>query len=201
MKTLLLTGFEPFLTFSINPTEQIVKELDGLVIGDYKINSTVLPVDFEKAGVELLELITEVKPNAIISLGLAGGRFKVTPERIAININDGEKDNKGNIRMDEPIEANGEAAYMSTLPIRKMVDSLISSGLPAEISNTAGTYLCNHVMYTTLHYAATNKLTIPAGFIPIPASHALAIEHGKVPSWSHENLKRAVTLCVKTLSE
>lgn len=201
MKTLLLTGFEPFLTFSINPTEQIVKELDGLVIGDYKINSKVLPVDFEKAGVELLELITEVKPNAIISLGLAGGRFKVTPERIAININDGEKDNKGNIRMDEPIEANGEAAYMSTLPIRKMVDSLISSGLPAEISNTAGTYLCNHVMYTTLHYAATNKLTIPAGFIHIPASHALAIEHGKVPSWSHEDLKRAVTLCVKTLSE
>src|SRR5690606_30649628 len=120
MKTLLLTGFEPFLTFSINPTEQIVKELDGLVIVDYKINSKVLPVDFEKAGVELLELITKVKPDAIISLGLAGGRFKVTPERIAININDGEKDNKGNIRMDEQIEANGEAAYMSTLPIRKM---------------------------------------------------------------------------------
>ena len=200
MKKLLLTGFEPFLSFTINPTEQIVKELDGEKVGDFIISSKILPVDFEEAGERLLDLIEENNPDAVISLGLAGGRYKVTPERIAINISDGEKDNKGNARMDEPIQAGGMDAYLTTLPVRRMVDCLKEAGLPAEISNTAGTYLCNHVMYRALHHAAENKLKMPAGFIHIPASHQLAIEHGRIPSWSHDDLKRAITICIETLS-
>lgn len=201
MKKLLLTGFEPFLNFKINPTETIVKDLHEQVIGDYTIVSKVLPVDFEKAGKLLIEYTEEIQPNAIISLGLAGGRYKITPERIAININDGEKDNQGNIRQDELIYESGSDGYFSTLPIRKMVERLTQFGLPAEISNSAGTYLCNHVMYTALHYGRVNQLHIPIGFIHIPASHELAIEHGKIPSWSYDDLKRGVTICIETLSE
>ncbi|TKC16333.1 pyroglutamyl-peptidase I [Robertmurraya kyonggiensis] len=197
MKSLLLTGFEPFLNFTINPTMRIVEELHGQEIGDYKIHSEVLPVDFEVAGKKLIEHIDKIQPDALISLGLAGGRYKITPERIAININDGAPDNNGNVRVDETIQTEGSEAYMSTLPIRAMVNRLLEEGLPAEISNTAGTYLCNHVMYQGLHYTKN----IPSGFIHIPASHELAIQHGKIPSWSHEDLKKGIIACIEVLSE
>ncbi|WP_019155329.1 pyroglutamyl-peptidase I [Robertmurraya massiliosenegalensis] len=201
MKTLLLTGFEPFLSYTINPTMRIVEELHGQVVGNYKIHSEVLPVDFRKAGENLLEQIDKVKPDALISLGLAAGRYKLTPERIAINVNDGESDNSGNVLEDEVIQAEGQDAYMSTLPIRDMVNRLKEVGLPAEISNTAGTYLCNHVMYQGLHYAKTHQTHMPSGFIHMPASHELALQHGRIPSWSHDDLKRGMITCIKVLSK
>lgn len=201
MKTLLLTGFEPFLNFTINPTMRIVEELHEQVIGDYKIHSEVLPVDFRESGKQFLEQIESVKPDAIISLGLAGGRYKITPERIAINVNDGASDNSGNVLIDEPIHEEGADAYLTTLPVRAMVNRLLEEGFPAAISNSAGTYLCNHVMYTGLHYARTQNLNLKSGFIHIPASHELAIQHGKIPSWSHEDLKRGIISCIKVLSE
>lgn len=201
MKTLLLTGFEPFLNFTINPTMRIVEELHGQQINEYKIHSEVLPVDFRKAGALLVEHIENVKPNVVLSLGLAGGRYKITPERIAINVNDGDSDNSGNVLVDELINFDGAAAYMSTLPIRAMVNRLLEEGLPAEISNTAGTYLCNHIMYQGLDYAETHNQNIKCGFIHIPASHDLAIQHGKIPSWSHDDLKRGIVTCIEVLSE
>ncbi|MEQ2527290.1 pyroglutamyl-peptidase I [Robertmurraya yapensis] len=201
MKTLLLTGFEPFLNFTINPTMRIVEELHNQEIGEYKIHSEVLPVDFEVAGKKLIEHIDKIQPDAVISLGLAGGRYKITPERIAININDGAPDNNGNVRVDETIQSDGPEAYMSTLPVRAMVNQLLKEGLPAEVSNTAGTYLCNHVMYQGLHYAKKYNKNTPSGFIHIPASHELAIQHGKIPSWSHDDLKKAIVTCIKVLSE
>ncbi|MDX8047328.1 pyroglutamyl-peptidase I [Gracilibacillus sp. S3-1-1] len=200
-KKLLLTGFEPFLDFSINPTMKIAEELDGTTIRDYTIASHILSVDFHKAGNQLLQLIEVEKPDAIISLGLAGGRYKVTPERIAINVNDGPIDNQGHEPDNEVIWNDGADGLFSTLPISNMVKQLKEQGLPADISNTAGTYLCNHVMYQALHYTKKNNLTFPAGFIHIPASHELAIEHGKIPSWNHDDLKRAVTICIGTLSD
>ncbi|CEI81632.1 Pyrrolidone-carboxylate peptidase [Oceanobacillus oncorhynchi] len=199
-KKLLLTGFEPFLDFSVNPTKKIAGELNGAVMGDYTVISHVLSVDFRKAGKQLLQLIEETKPDAIILLGLAGGRFKVNPERIAINVNDGPRDNQGYKPENEVIQEDGADGLFSTLPISRMVEQLQAQGLPAEISNTAGTYLCNHVMYQALHYAKANNRHLPAGFIHLPASHELAIEHGKIPSWSHDDLKRAVIICIETLS-
>ncbi|WP_368901860.1 pyroglutamyl-peptidase I [Oceanobacillus oncorhynchi] len=199
-KKLLLTGFEPFLDFSVNPTKKIAGELNGAVIDDYTVISHVLSVDFRKAGKQLLQLIEETKPDAIILLGLAGGRFKVNPERIAINVNDGPMDNQGYKPENEVIQEDGADGLFSTLPISRMVEQLQAQELPAEISNTAGTYLCNHVMYQALHYAKTNNCYLPAGFIHLPASHELAIEHGKIPSWSHDDLKRAVIICIEALS-
>jgi pyroglutamyl-peptidase len=201
MKTLLLTGFEPFLNFTINPTMRIVDELTGMEISGYKIHGEILSVDFKRAGIQLLEHLEKIKPDAVISLGLAGGRYKMSPERIAINVNDGEPDNSGNVPVDEAIQPNGADGYMTTLPIRAMVNQLQKESLPAEVSNTAGTYLCNHVMYQSLHYAKTRNKKMPSGFIHMPASHELAIQHGKIPSWSHEDLKRGVYTCIQVLAE
>lgn len=199
MKTLLLTGFEPFLNFPVNPTQKIVDELHGKEIGGYRIHSEVLPVDFSISGDRVISHIENIKPDAVVSLGLSGGRFKITPERIAINVNDGAKDNSGHAPVDEPIVDGGADGYFTNMPIRKMVDALKGAGLPAEISNTAGAYLCNHVMYRVLHFVNAQRLDMLAGFIHIPASHELAVEHGRVPSWSHEDLKRAIVMCIETL--
>lgn len=199
MKRLLLTGFEPFLNYPVNPTARIVEELHGLEIGKYQIHSEVLPVDFSVSGDRIISHIENVKPDAVLSLGLSGGRFKITPERIAINVNDGAKDNSGHAPVDEPIVDGGADGYFTNMPIRKMVDALKGAGLPAEISNTAGAYLCNHVMYRVLHFVNAQRPDMLAGFIHIPASHELAVEHGRVPSWSHEDLKRAIVMCIETL--
>lgn len=199
-KTLLLTGFEPFLSFTVNPTMKIVEELNGQTIGDYQIVGSTMTVDFKSSGNQLISLIEEFHPDAVISLGLAGGRSKITPERIAVNIKDGAADNEGHTPVDEVIHSDGPAAYLSTLPIRSMVDKLNESGFPASISNTAGTYLCNNVMYEGLHKIHTSNLNIPSGFIHIPASHELAIQHGNIPSWSHDDLKQAISICIAELS-
>ena len=199
MKTLLLTGFEPFLTFPINPTNDIVKQLDGEVIGGYKIISLTLPVDYKESEKRILQAIDEVEPDAVMSLGLAAGRFKITPERIAINIKDGAADNQGVTLQDQAIVNRGNDAYFTTLPIRKMVERLKEEGLPAEISNSAGTYLCNNVMYAVLHHWSKGEKL--AGFIHIPASHELAILEGKVPSWSLADLTRAIRICIETLAD
>ncbi|MEK3980045.1 pyroglutamyl-peptidase I [Psychrobacillus sp. FSL K6-2836] len=201
MKKLLLTGFEPFLSFTVNPTMKIVEELDGKTIGEYEVISRVLSVDFAKSGAQLIHQLEEIKPDAVMSLGLAGGRYKITPERIAINVKDGAADNQGHTPLDETIQLDGEPGYFSTLPVRSMVDELIKEGLPATISNTAGTYLCNNVMYEALHYAKMNNLDMPTGFIHIPASHELAIQHGKIPSWSHADLKRGIEICIAVLGK
>ena len=200
MKTLLLTGFEPFLNFTVNPTMKIVEELNGTVIGNYIIHSEVLTVDFQTSGEQLLAHIETIQPDAVLSLGLAGGRYKMTPERIAINVKDGEPDNNGNKPVDEVIRAQGAAGYMSTLPVRAMVDRLLAEGYPAEISNSAGTYLCNNVMYEGLYYAATQRPAMKSGFLHIPASHELGIQHGRIASWSHEDLKKGVAVCIEVLS-
>lgn len=201
MKKLLLTGFEPFLSFTLNPTMKIVEELDGKMIGDYQVVGKIMTVDFASSGQQLLSLIEATNPDAVISLGLAGGRYKITPERIAINCKDGEPDNMGYSPIDEPIYEDGEAGYMSTLPIRKMVNTLMEKGFPAEISNTAGTYLCNNVMYEGLHYAAQHKPMMKSGFIHIPASHELALQHGRIPSISHEDLLNSIRTCIEVLSD
>lgn len=201
MKKLLLTGFEPFLKFPVNPTMKIAEELDGMEIGQYKIHSEILPVEFSKSGDALMAHIKRVRPDAVISLGLAGGRSKITPERIAINVNDGPADNSGHSPVDEEIIEGGADGYFSTLPIRKMVDTMNEAGLPATISNTAGAYLCNNVMYRTLHFANHERPEMKVGFIHIPASHELAIQQGTMPSWSHEDLKQGIMTCIEVLAD
>ncbi|REB08037.1 pyroglutamyl-peptidase I [Sporosarcina sp. BI001-red] len=201
MKKLLLTGFEPFLSFPMNPTMQVVEKLDGSVIGDYLICGKILSVNFNASGEELIGHINKENPDAVLSLGLAGGRYKMTPERVALNVKDGEPDNEGHQPIDETIEVAGPPAYFSTLPIREMVNRLTNVGLPAAISNSAGTYLCNNVMYAGLHWAAQYKPGMPSGFLHIPASFELAVQHGKIPGWPLDELLKGVQVCIETLSD
>jgi len=198
MKTLLLTGFEPFLEFPINPTEKIVKQLDGALIGNYQIRGLLLPVKYEAASELILAAIDRNEPDAVLSLGLAAGRMSITPERIAINCRDGAPDNNGVALQDASIAEEGPAGYFSKLPIRKFVNALNENGFPAKISDTAGTYLCNNIMYVVLNRMKGRE--IPAGFVHIPASHELAIHKKKeMPSWSDRDLLDAVKVMIGEL--
>lgn len=196
---LLLTGFVPFLDNPINPTEEVVKRLDGANINGYEVVTAVLPVDFNQSAEQLKKNIAKVKPDVVIMLGLAAGRSKITPERIAINVKDGAKDNEGYAPVDEPIDVDGLDGLFSTLPIRKMVESLKDNQLPATISNTAGAYLCNNMMYIALNEAIKNDENYLAGFIHIPASHELAIQNDRLPSWSLDDLTKSVKICIEAL--
>jgi pyroglutamyl-peptidase len=199
MKKLLLTGFVPFLEFKVNPTEEIAKALDGKVIGNYEVVGRVLPVEFNQTAVKATEFYEEVQPDAVIHLGLAGGRSKITPERIAINCSDGAPDNTGVVLQDAVIEEEGPDSYFSTLPVRQFVNVLQENNYPAQISNSAGTYLCNFVMYNTLHYIQKNKKKTIAGFVHIPASHELSIQQPSVPSWSQRDLQHSIELLIESL--
>lgn len=196
MKKILLTGFEPFLSNPINPTMDIVHALNEKEFGDFKIIGHVLSVDFSKGPQQFIQIVDEVQPDIIISLGLAAGITKISPERVAVNIKDGEKDNAGNAFEDVLIREEGDVAYFSSLPIRAIVNRLAEDGYPAMISNSAGTYLCNNIMYEGLHYAQ-NKKNVRAGFIHIPASFELAILHGRVPGWNSRDLLAAIELCIE----
>jgi pyroglutamyl-peptidase len=194
---ILLTGFEAFLGMTSNPTEEIVRSLDGETINGKKIIGKVLPVDFTKTSSIILEHIDEYRPSAVISLGLAAGRNRITPERIAINCMDGEPDNSGNQYDGQKIQEDAPDAYFSTLPIKNMVVKLQEYNLPAKISNTAGTYLCNQTMYIVRHHIETNKLDMISGFVHIPAHHELALSNPKLPSWSLKDLEEAVRVIIE----
>lgn len=200
MKKLLLTGFEPFLNYPINPTEEIVQALDGAVIGDYMVCSKLLPVEFRLSGDRIIEYIQDILPDAVISLGLAAGRSQITLERIGINCADGEKDNTGYKPLGERIVADGADGMFTSLPLNRMLEGLIEAGYPASISNSAGTYVCNQVMYRVLHHLRETKQSNQAGFIHVPANHSLALQMGKVPSWSQQDLQEAVQVIINHLN-
>ncbi|HEX6922253.1 MAG TPA: pyroglutamyl-peptidase I [Bacillales bacterium] len=201
MKRLLLTGFEGFLQFSENPTELIVQELDGTKIGEFHVHGRVLPVEFQRSSRELSRHDEQISPDVVLSLGLAAGRNRITPERVAINCNDGAADNTGDQPEDERIAEDSPDAYFSTLPIRRFVNVLKSEGFPASISNTAGTYLCNNVMYSMLHKIHTENRQTRAGFVHIPASHGLALDQSSLPSWPQDALLKAVQILIQELGE
>lgn len=195
---LLLTGFGPFPGVAVNPTMPIVSELDGQKIGGYEIVGRILPVVFSEVKGALEQAIEDVQPHMIVSLGVAAGRFEITPERIAVNIASSSKpDNEGHIAKEEPIDVNGPHSYMTRLPIENIVEALKAANYPASISNSAGTYVCNTVMYESLRYAEAQQ--IPVGFIHIPANFELSIAHGRVPGWHQRDLNDAIALAIQTI--
>lgn len=201
---MLVTGFVPFLNFPINPTQQLAHRIDGERIGDYEVTAAVLPVEFAASAAVLLQVYEAISPDAVISLGLAAGRDRITLERIAINCNDGEADNSGIICQDQTIAVDGPAAYFSTLPYRAMIGRLLENHIPAQISNSAGTYLCNNVMYQMLHrlHQENKQNRVRSGFIHIPASHELALLMKRsVPSFALDTLHTALRLMILELSE
>lgn len=171
---ILVTGFEPFNGGVVNPSEQIVHHLEAPE--GVSLLKKILPVEFRKATVQLQELFQEYQPDVVLSIGQAGGRAEICVERVAINIDNvkssnGRKllpDNAGAVPVDELIEAEGASAYFATLPLWQIVEAIQEKGIPAGVSNSAGTYVCNHVMYVSLHQAAVKYPKMKAGFIHIP---------------------------------
>ena len=182
MKKLLITGFQPFDGESVNPALEVAKGLQGKTINGYEVSAREIPVVRFEALKAVQAAIEELQPNAVITIGQAGGRPDITVERVGINIDDFRiPDNKGNQPIDEPVVTGGPVAYWATLPIKKMVANVKAQGIPASVSNSAGTYVCNHLLYGLLHYLTTQgKTAIPAGFIHIPyLPEQMAVRSGK----------------------
>lgn len=167
MKTVLLTGFEPFNGASINPAWEAVRLLEGWSGDGFKVEVRLLPCVFGRAAEALLGFVDEVRPDIAIAVGLAGGRPEISMERIAINVDDARfLDNAGQQPIDAPIVADGPAAYFTTLPIKAMVAAMREQGLKAGVSQTAGTFVCNHVFYALMHHLRGQG--VKAGFIHVP---------------------------------
>ena len=196
MKTVLVTGFEPFGGEAINPAQEIARNLHGAVIAGHRVEGALLPCVFGAAIKELLMLLRAYRPVLVICVGQAGGRGAVTPERVAINVDDARiPDNAGAQPVDQPVVRGGPAAYFSTLPIKAMVDTIRASGLPAEVSQTAGTFVCNHVFYGLMH-ALRRRKGVRGGFIHVPYLPEQA-KSGQA-SLPLEDMTAAVALAVET---
>ena len=168
MKKILLTGFEPFGGDRINPTELIARQLNGMVIGGHEIAGRILPCVFGQSIRMLRRHIRTVQPAMVVCLGQAGGRGTITPERVAINVDDARiADNAGAQPIDRPVVRGGPAAYFSTLPIKAMVSRLQAEGIAAAVSASAGTFVCNHVFYGLMH-ALRGQTAIRGGFVHVP---------------------------------
>ena len=200
---ILLTGFEPFDNSPINPSEKIVHVLANESISGMQIDTAVLPVDLGHGPTALLNAVKVSEPEAVICLGQASRRAVISIERVAVNLLDFRiPDNAGNQVEDQRIELNGPAAYFTTLPVRKIYDTLKAKGIPAELSLSAGTYLCNQVLYTLLHFLAKHNLKVPAGFIHLPALPEQAAQmKGSIPSMSLDTMVQGIRVAVQIVAQ
>lgn len=175
-RTLLLTFFGPFPGVPVNPTVALAASVQRLLAQmrpDLRVVARELPVSYNGSSTALRAALQEVRPDALISLGVAVGRDAVSLEQVAINLDSaGIKDNDGDRRCDEPIAQGGREAYFSSLPVRASFERLRAAGEPVEISYTAGTYVCNHVFYEGQRISRELGLSIPAGFVHVPATRA-----------------------------
>jgi len=199
---ILVTGFEPFGGSDVNPSWEAARSLDGRVIAGAEVVGVQLPVSWEQAGPALENAVRQHTPDAVICLGQSG-RAELSPERIGINVCNG-KDNDELERTEVPIVEGGPDAYFSTLPFVELAAAIREAGIPARVSNTAGTYLCNFAAYTVRHCCATNGLDIPAGFIHIPSRPDQVVEASERqprPSMSQELINRGIEVAVETVAE
>lgn len=189
---ILITGFEPFGGESINPSWEAVRLLPDAIEGA-EIVKVEIPVVFGRSAEVLRDAIIEHDPDVIISVGQAGGRFSVSPERVAINVDDGRiPDNDGNQPIDVPIREDGPTAYFSSLPVKAMVTAMRRSGVPAQVSNTAGTYVCNHIMYQILYMIDHEFSGKRGGFIHVPYSPQQVVNQPPQPSLGIDEMTTAL---------
>ena len=193
MTKVLLTGFEPFGKATLNPSGEIVKRISG-----DNIITAILPVAYAQSAEALLALIEQHNPDVVISLGQAEGRTHITPERIAINLDDARlADNEGVSRIDEPILEDGPVAYESTLPIKEFVSAITAAGIPAAVSLSAGAFLCNHIFYVAQNkFAGTG---VRSGFVHVPLMDSQAHEFPGLPTMPLDQMVKAVRAMLEVL--
>ncbi|NJE49580.1 pyroglutamyl-peptidase I [Thermococcus sp. 9N3] len=196
----LVTGFEPFGGEEINPSWEAVKALPDELNGATLLK-VQLPVSFTRVREILPRLISKERPDIVLLTGQAGGRPNVTVERVAINVMDSTMpDNDGFKPEDEPVFEDAPDAYFATIPIKAVVKALRKAGIPAGVSNTAGTYVCNTAMFTALHTIAVSGMETKAGFIHVPFSHAQALEKPR-SSMAQETINEAIRKALESLLE
>ncbi len=201
MTRVLLTAFEPFGGESVNPSQQAVQQLaQGPAPEGVEIVTAVLPVVFGAAIDALRKAVDEHNPDLVICAGEAGGRFAVTPERVAVNINDATMtDNAGFAPVDEAVVEGGPVAYRSGLPVADIVTALRAAGIPAAKSSTAGHYVCNNVFYGLMHLIATERPNLAGGFVHVPYVHEQVVNRlDDQPSMSLEMITQALRITVQT---
>ena len=197
----LITGFDPFDGEAINPAWEAVNALPDVIDG-IEVIKVQIPTVFKKSAKKLFETIEAVKPDAVICVGQAGGRFDFNVERIAINVDDARiPDNEGKQPIDEKIFEDGENAYFATLPIKAMVEEARKAGVPASVSNTAGTFVCNHIMYSLLYYISKNSLNIRGGFIHVPYIAQQVIGKKNMPFMEVTTITKGLEASIRSLKD
>ena len=194
---IIVTGFDPFGGETINPSIECVKALPE--IEGVELIRLELPTVFKESAKRLNEVINDVKPDAVLSVGQAGGRPGITMERIAINVDDARiPDNISQQPIDETIQIEGEAAYFTTLPIKRIVKAIREAGISAEVSNSAGTFVCNHIMYQSLFAATKADKPFKAGFMHIPFIPEQTTDK---PSLPLEESTKALQIAIETIRD
>ena len=198
MPVVLLTGFAPFAGETANPSWLAVRALHGRRIAGHRIVARELPVEFGAALKVLRAQLRALKPALVIAVGQAGGRGALSLERVAINVDDARiPDNAGRQPVDAAVVANGPAAYFTTLPIKAMHAAVAAAGIPVEVSQTAGTFVCNHVFYGLMH-ALRRRRRVRAGFIHVPYLPEQAVGHAGAPAMALDAVIAGLRIAIAT---
>ena len=198
---ILVSGFDPFGGEKINPAIESVKLLPDEIKGA-KIIKLEIPTVARKSLKKLEEVIEIEKPDVVINVGQAGGRTDITVERVGINMDDFRiKDNEGNQPIDEKIAKDGPDAYLVTIPIKAMVQKMIENKIPASVSNTAGTFVCNHVCYGMAHLASTKYPNMRTGFVHIPFLPEQVVDKRNMPSMPLELIAKGLEYAIEAIVE
>lgn len=198
---ILVTGFDPFDGEKINPALEATKRLPN-EIAEAEIIKVEIPTIFHQSAEVLKQEIERHEPDVVVCIGQAGGRPAVTPERVAINIDDARiPDNEGKQPIDQPIQEDGKNAYFSSLPVKAMVEKINEAGIQANVSNTAGTFVCNHIMYQTLYMIDKYFPKVIGGFVHVPFAEEQVIDRPKYPSMKIEDITKALDAGIQAIVE
>ncbi|HGN7139926.1 TPA: pyroglutamyl-peptidase I [Staphylococcus aureus] len=197
---ILVTAFDPFGKEETNPALEAVKLLPE-TIGEHTVTKLEIPTIFNES-IEVIKQQLKIETyDAILAIGQAGGRFDLTPERVGINVDDARiADNQGNQPINEVIQENGAPAYFSNMPVKRMIQAIKDAGVPASLSNTAGTFVCNHLLYQLGYLHATIFPCIQFGFIHVPFIPQQVIDKPNTPSMALETIVKGLEAAISTLS-
>ena len=198
---ILLTAFDPFGGEPVNPAQEAVEAVRDNIAGA-QIVKQIVPTVFGKSIETVHEAMKRENPDVTLCIGQAGGRIGMTPERVAINLNDARiPDNEGNQPLDTPIFKDGKNAYFTKLPAKAMVENIIKAGIPASVSYTAGTYVCNHLMYGVLYYIDKEFPNMRGGFMHVPFLHEQVLDKKNMPSLSKADIVKGIEAAIEAIIE
>ena len=198
---ILLTAFDPFGGEPVNPAQEAVEAVRDNIAGA-QIVKQIVPTVFGKSIETVHEAMKRENPDVTLCIGQAGGRIGMTPERVAINLNDARiPDNEGNQPLDTPIFKDGKNAYFTKLPAKAMVEKMLKAGIPASVSYTAGTYVCNHLMYGVLYYIDKEFPNMRGGFMHVPFLHEQVLDKKNMPSLSKTDIVKGIEAAIEAIVE